>query len=395
MDIYLIIVCGNYETKMLVGSIDDNNNLRVMYIDNFLSNEMIVDSQLKNPELFEKEIWSKIKKISNYIGSTPNKIILNLPTKNVDTISSTSPEYKITKSLTLNKWNKISSNLTLSALQLKENYLLGKKTYSWELDGINYQDIPFDIEGSNLVFKTQYYITKKVYIEPFIKIFDKLKIKIDDIVVDSMIVPEAFENNLRNKKAFINIGHDKSNFFYYKNLSLTKKEVINFGLKNLTHQIQTKTNVNEQDAIKILKIYKNVSIYNKKSVPFKISISEKIGQYNSFKYGDINVLIMDWLINLTNEINKFYNDLAKKGEEIDEIYILSATNILENWLHYIQTKLHQKIDVLYLNMSNVQFSNKNIKIIVFQEPKYITLIYSLLYVHKQNMLKNNNKNILI
>ncbi|MGL5246020.1 MAG: hypothetical protein ACRC8C_00400 [Mycoplasmoidaceae bacterium] len=387
MDIYLIIVCGNYETKMLVASIDDNNNLRAMHIDKFLSNEMIVDSQLKNPELFEKAISNKIKKITNYIGVTPNKIILNLPTKNVDTISSTSPEYKITKPLTLNKWNKISSNLSLSSLQLKENYLLGKKTYIWELDGNHYHDIPFDIEGSSLVFKTQYYITKKIYIEPFIKIFDKLKIKISDIVVDSMIVPEAFENNLRNKKAFINIGHDKSNFFYYKNLSLTKKEVINFGLKNLTHEIQSKTNVNEQDAIKILKIYKNVSIYHKQSVPFAISISEKIGQYDSFKYGDINILIMDWLINLTNEINNFYNDLAKKGEEIDEIYILSATNILENWLHYIQTKLNQKIDVLYLNMSNVQFSNKNIKIMVFQEPKYITLIYSLFYVHKQNMLK--------
>ena len=385
MDIYLIIVCGNYETKMLVGSIVDNN-LRVMYIDKFLSNEMIVNSQLHNPENFEKTISEKIKKITNYIGQPPNKIVLNLPTKNIDTISSTSPEYKINKFLTINKWKKISSNLTLSSLQLKENYLLGKKTYSWELDGNHYQDIPFDIEGTSLIFKTQYYITKKKYIEPFIIVFDKLKIKINEIVVDSMIVPEAFENNLRNKKAFINIGHDKSSFFYYKNMSLTKSEVINFGLKNLTHEIQSITNVNEQDAIKILKIYKNVFIYDKKSIPFKISISEKIGNYSSFKYGDINILIKDWLQNLTNEINIFYNDLAKKGEEIDEIYILSASNILEEWVHYIQAKLYQKTDVLYLNISNVKFSNKNIKIMVFQEPKYITLIYSLLYVHKQNML---------
>ncbi len=385
MDIYLIIVCGNYETKMLVGSIVDNN-LRVMYIDKFLSNEMIVNSQLHNPENFEKTISEKIKKITNYIGQPPNKIVLNLPTKNIDTISSTSPEYKINKFLTINKWKKISSNLTLSSLQLKENYLLGKKTYSWELDGNHYQDIPFDIEGTSLIFKTQYYITKKKYIEPFIIVFDKLKIKINEIVVDSMIVPEAFENNLRNKKAFINIGHDKSSFFYYKNMSLTKREVINFGLKNLTHEIESITNVNEQDAIKILKIYKNVFIYDKKSIPFKISISEKIGNYSSFKYGDINILIKDWLQNLTNEINIFYNDLAKKGEEIDEIYILSASNILEEWVHYIQAKLYQKTDVLYLNISNVKFSNKNIKIMVFQEPKYITLIYSLLYVHKQNML---------
>ena len=385
MDIYLIIVCGNYETKLLVGSIVDNN-LRVMYIDKFLSNEMIVNSQLHNPENFEKTISEKIKKITNYIGQPPNKIVLNLPTKNIDTISSTSPEYKINKFLIINKWKKISSNLTLSSLQLKENYLLGKKTYSWELDGNHYQDIPFDIEGTSLIFKTQYYITKKKYIEPFIIVFDKLKIKINEIVVDSMIVPEAFENNLRNKKAFINIGHDKSSFFYYKNMSLTKREVINFGLKNLTHEIESITNVNEQDAIKILKIYKNVFIYDKKSIPFKISISEKIGNYSSFKYGDINILIKDWLQNLTNEINIFYNDLAKKGEEIDEIYILSASNILEEWVHYIQAKLYQKTDVLYLNISNVKFSNKNIKIMVFQEPKYITLIYSLLYVHKQNML---------
>ena len=385
MDIYLIIVCGNYETKMLVGSIVDNN-LRVMYIDKFLSNEMIVNSQLHNPENFEKTISEKIKKITNYIGQPPNKIVLNLPTKNIDTISSTSPEYKINKFLTINKWKKISSNLTLSSLQLKENYLLGKKTYSWELDGNHYQDIPFDIEGTSLIFKTQYYITKKKYIEPFIIVFDKQKIKVNEIVVDSMIVSEAFENNLRNKKAFINIGHDKSSFFYYKNMSLTKREVINFGLKNLTHEIESITNVNEQDAIKILKIYKNVFIYDKKSIPFKISISEKIGNYSSFKYGDINILIKDWLQNLTNEINIFYNDLAKKGEEIDEIYILSASNILEEWVHYIQAKLYQKTDVLYLNISNVKFSNKNIKIMVFQEPKYITLIYSLLYVHKQNML---------
>ena len=377
MDIYLIIVCGNYETKMLVGSIVDNN-LRVMYIDKFLSNEMIVDSQLHNSENFEKTIAEKIKKITNYIGQPPNKIVLNLPTKNIDTISSTSPEYKINKFLTINKWKKISSNLTLSSLQLKENYLLGKKTYSWELDGNHYQDIPFDIEGTSLIFKTQYYITKKKYIEPFIRVFDKLKIKINEIVVDSMIVPEAFENNLRNKKAFINIGHDKSSFFYYKNMSLTKREVINFGLKNLTHEIESITNVNEQDAIKILKIYKNVFIYDKKSIPFKISISEKIGNYSSFKYGDINILIKDWLQNLTNEINIFYNDLAKKGEEIDEIYILSASNILEEWVHYIQAKLYQKTDVLYLNISNVKFSNKNIKIMVFQEPKYITNLFFII-----------------
>ena len=71
-----------------------------------------------------------------------------------------------------------------------------------------------------------------------------------------MSVPEAFVNNLRNKQAFVNIRHDKSSFFYYKNKSLTKREVIDFGHKNLTHEIESITNVNEQDAIKILKIYK-------------------------------------------------------------------------------------------------------------------------------------------
>ena len=58
--------------------------------------------------------------------------------------------------------------------------------------------------------------------------------------------------------------------------------------------------------------------------------------------------------------------MAEKGEEIDEIYNLSASNILEEWVHYIQAKLYHNTDVLYLNISNVKFSNKNIKIMVFK-----------------------------
>ena len=99
-----------------------------MNIDKFLSYEMIVHSVLPHPEIFENTISEKIKKISNYIGQPANKIVLSLPTKNIDTISSPSSEYKINKFLTINKWKKISWNLTLSSLQLKVNYLLGKKT---------------------------------------------------------------------------------------------------------------------------------------------------------------------------------------------------------------------------------------------------------------------------
>ena len=49
------------------------------------------------------------------------------------------------------------------------------------------------------------------------------------------------------------------------------------------------------------------------------------------------------------------------------------------------SKTLSKTDVLYLNISNVKFSNKNIKIMVFQEPKYITFSYSVMILLEQGL----------
>ncbi|MGL4647137.1 MAG: hypothetical protein ACRCVI_00170 [Mycoplasmoidaceae bacterium] len=385
MNNYLIIVCGNYETKIMVGMIEDSN-VRVLYVNEFLTNDVIENSILNNQKNFKSKLFQKINQIKDLIGFIPDQVILNIPAKDIDTISSTSPEYKLNNHLTHEVWKKISNNLKLSDSQLKDNYLLGKKIFYWELDGNGYRDVPFNVEGTNLLFKTQFYTTSKKNVLPFLEVFKDLGIKINQVVVDPMIIPEGFHENLRNNKAFINIGHDKSNLFYYKNSSLNKKEIIHFGLKNLTHEISKKTGVSEIDAIKFLKVYKNISSFEEVDVPFKVTILKEIGKYKTFKYRDINILIKEWLNELTNQINKFYFELEKKNEEIDEIYLLSASNIFEKWVHHIKAKLNLKVDVFYINDSNIKFDKNSVEIIGLHEPKYISLIYSLFYIHKQLML---------
>ncbi len=382
MNTYLVIVCGNYETKIMVANFQ-NDTVRLLYIDEFLTNDVIKNSILIESNEFKNRIYNKLHKIKKSIGFIPNKVILNIPTKEIDIIGSTSPEYNISKYLTPDIWHKIWLKLSLDSSQLKGSHILGKRVLNWKLDGIDYLEPPFNVEGNKLIFKTQFYITKEKYVTNFLNVFDKLEIKIDEIVVDSIIIPEGFNLNLRLNKAFINIGHDKSNIFYYKNFSLTKKEIINFGLKNLTEEITKHTNVNEEDAIKFLKVYKNISSFNKREVPFKVSVENNIGKYDIFSFENINFLIKDWLNQLTKQINKFYNDLEKRNEEIDEIYILSATNIFEKWIYHIKAKLGLKVDVIYINNDNIKFNDKNVSIIGFNEPKYISLIYSLLYIHKQ------------
>lgn len=98
---YLVISFGNYETKLMLGSVDENDQIRILYTDTINTKDCISNSIIVNKEKLVENIKIKLEKIKPMFDATTNEVILNLPLKDFFIFSEDSEEFHLKK--TLNK----------------------------------------------------------------------------------------------------------------------------------------------------------------------------------------------------------------------------------------------------------------------------------------------------
>lgn len=365
---YLVISFGNFETKLLLANIDESNNVRVLYKSLFKSRDLIVNSIIKDKEKLLELLSTQIDKIKEKFKSIPENIILNLPIKDFIIEPLNSEEFTVNKFLNKKQWKKIYDSISYKR-NSKGFYIIDKKVHTWFLDGIEYMKPPINIEGNVFSFRTQFYLSDEKYIKPYIELLKKMNIKPNKILHDPLVMPLAFNLNLRQNKVLVNIGHNNTEIILYKNNALINRKNISFAIRDLTSTISIKLGCSEDEAINMLKKYADFLSINNKNIPFLIIEDDKLGKYKSLTIETINNLFSKWLIDLISNINSFYEEATLKRMEMDELYISSSINFFNEWINFLRAKLLVKIDIF----------NINDQVIGIDEPKFLPLYYSIKY----------------
>ncbi len=368
---YLVISFGNYETKLMLGSVDDNDCIRILYTDTINTKDCISSSMITNKEKLIESIKDKLNKINQMFNVQTNKVILNLPLKEFFIFSEDSEEFHLKKTLNKKQWFKILEKTTYQH-ENKNQYFIDKKINSWNLDGFEYSKPPFNIDGEKLKFKIQFYYANEDQVRPYINLVQECGIENYQILHDPLALQLAFDENLRQNKMLLNIGHNIFEIILYKNKALIHRKKIEFGIKNLTEEISNKLNVTEEQAINILKDYNDCLVAGDSEIPFAIILGEKYKSFASFHSKTLNMIISKWLMTLVTYVN---DEIEKKHFELDEIYIQSSLDFFEKWINYIKAKLSVK-NIVPTNMNIFIIKNNSIGI---SENKFNSLYYSIMY----------------
>ncbi len=382
---YLVISFGNYETKILV-AYALNEDIKVLHTESINTKDCIINSKIENFEKLEQLLNNRLIYIYDNFGKDFENTIINLPIREFTPFYKKSEEYILKKELNEKIWKKHFDQFKLNNVA-SNLFFIDKKPLYWYLDEQKHMKPPFNIKGNRFLFEGQFYYAKNEIVEPFLKVLNDLNISKYDLVFDSLISVEAFDDNAWRNQLLINIGHNVVEITNYKNGALTKKDIIKIGIQNLTKEISNVLNILEEDSISILKDYHKSISLDENNITFGVIQENTIGKYKKVDSKYINVLINKWLSNLCLEISKSLNQIDINDEEVDDIYISSSLDFIPYWISLIESKLIS------------QFNTKNkIKIKVFKndifgidENKYNLLYYSLLYSIRKNIFYSVEK----
>lgn len=374
----LVISFGNYETKILVG-VNTKGRIIPLYTSCFSSKGSIINSFVKDKEYLIRKLNNVFIDIKKTIGNFPTEIIYNIPLDNLEIREKKSNMFMLDK-ISLNKenWGKIFRDIQINNILNTKYFCLGKKVTTWNVDGIEYHATPYGLNGE-LWFNTQFFLMEKKDINCYLELFDELGFRKYNIVTDEIVMNNALEKNKLVEQAIINIGDKKTTISLYYNKSLVKIIDYDFGIKKLTSKISEITKVNEEEAIFMLRNYNYYNLIksdnlddqgiNANELPFSISFRDNIMSFDIFSLKNMDDIIKKWINDLVHIINDFSLQIQKNSLDIEELYILSVTNIFKYWIDYLKTSLQFLVSCKVIdNSSNGLFENK-----------FLSLMYSLLY----------------
>ena len=363
---YTVISFGNYETKILVCNYI-NNKLFPVYKTSFLTNNCIDNSVVTDTELLSEIINNYIKEMPIPIEET--RVIFNIPVKSIVIKNHNTDEMLINGNLNSALWDKITKNIG-PFVQYENKKEFNRKFYRWQADGVEYFEPPIDKKIKRLIASMKSYFVDVNLLRSYYEVFYKLNLKNTfSVTCDSFVIHEMFLHESRKNKLLLNIGHIESSIEFFRNSILFQQIKIPFGIKDLTSKICDSANIPEDVAINLLKIYRDVSKVDV-NLPLINHFKQRFSDYTQTLICDINKFIKIWLDDLVKHLNKSIDFLTSYGFVADEMYIYSSTDIFDSWINKIKTKLTQYMDIIRLES----------KMIGVQEPKFISLIASILHV---------------
>lgn len=362
---FTVISFGNYETKILICSFIEEN-LYPIYKKTFITKNCFQESEIIDEELLIDILNKEFKQIPINLKFT--NLILNIPIKSLDIINSCKDGIPVNKNFTRESLLELYDNFGKINIS-SDKVELDKKIISWKINSKPSQFIPKDLPENISTFgwDINTYLCKKSTIDKYKSIFiNNFALEPKIITCDSLVMNQLFFNKERKSKVLVNIGHLKSSFERYENEVLIDQTSYDFGIRYLTSEIGKMASIDEIKSIELLKIYKNISAFDK-NLALINHFKEKYLNYSQTTIKDIENLIFYWIKHLISLLNYYLKKSSNDFLGVDEIYIYSSMNILDSWFDYMRNNLEKRVDIFSIEPN----------VFSIRESKFCSLIASI------------------
>ena len=252
LSLYLEINDLNY--VFYVGEIDDQNNLKIIYVSNiFLKG--IENNRISDLEKTFNTIKENLYLIEQKLNYTFREIILILDNFHPSFIN-------LTGFKKLNGSQVLRENITyiLNTLKSCVNEIESKKTIlhifnsKFYLDNNKTENLPIGLFGDSYSHELSFILINSNDYKNFKSIFGKCNLNIKKILIKSFIKGATTSDNFKNTETFfqINIGENKSKIFYFENNSLKFEQNFEFGVDIIIKDISKITFLKKENVSKIL-----------------------------------------------------------------------------------------------------------------------------------------------
>ena len=353
----LYLEINDLEYIFYVGEIDDQNNLKIIYVSNIFLNG-IENNRISDLEKIFSVIKENLYLIEQKLNYTFKEIILILDNFHPSFIC-------LTGFKKLNGSQVLRENITyiLNTLKSCVNEIESKKTIlhifnsKFYLDNNKMENLPIGLFGNSYSHELSFILINSNDYKNFKNIFGKCNLNIKKILIKSFIKGATISDNFKNTETFfqINIGENKSKIFYFENNSLKFEQNFEFGIdiiikdiskitslkkenvKEILDKIQFTENSSEEDLID--KIFFNDENYRKikKKLIYEIAfarikeISELI-LFKNINFQHYNKISKNIFLEIDQKLQfKFINEIYKKAFSMNGSFNLNMADQLNNY----------------------------------------------------------------
>ena len=354
LSLYLEI--NDLDYVFYVGEIDDQNNLKIIYVSNiFLKG--IENNRISDLEKTFNIIKENLYLIEQKLNYTFKEIILILDNFHPSFIN-------LTGFKKLNGSQVLRENITyiLNTLKSCVNEIESKKTIlhifnsKFYLDNNKIENLPIGLFGDSYSHELSFILINSNDYKNFKSIFGKCNLNIKKILIKSFIKGATTSDNFKNTETFfqINIGENKSKIFYFENNSLKFEQNFEFGTDIIIKDISKITSLNKENVSKILdkiqftendpeedlieKIFFNDENYRKikKKLIYEIALARikeifELILFKNVNFQHYNKISKNVFLEIDHKLQfKFINEIYKKVFLMNDSFNLNMADHLSN-----------------------------------------------------------------
>lgn len=217
---------------------------------------------------------------------------------------------------------------------------------------------PINMIGDKLSIKAVVVTSPKNMVSSFLKVMDRIGIKVIDVVTSAIGDYAANRNKEMGSKigAIINIGEETTTVSIFNKGIITNSEVIELGGANIDNDIAYIYKITKKDA-KELKENLGLATTDMATSSEKITLTDRMGENVIINERDLSEIIESRLMEILELAKKQMNLLTKR--EIDYILVTGGTSEIADFnilLDKVFTKPHILGKIEHVGVRNNKFS---------------------------------------
>ena len=348
--------------RRIIASLDIGTNTIKLIVGEFIKNRLnilctseIASKGIKKGLVYDKEelipvLKETFHKAEEMLGIPVNEVVLTLPAYDTETQISegastiTNEDHVVThqdliRAMHAASYNKIGDSEELISIL----------PIAFKVDNEIIKN-PINMIGHKLVVKAVLVTASKSNVNEFLKILDRIGIKVIDIVTTSLADYACFRSKDFDAKigAVINIGEETTTVSIFNKGILTRSEVIELGGANIDNDIAYIYKITKKDA-RLLKEHIGLAGSEMARIEEKSTLTDRLGEEVIINQKDLSDIIESRLREILELAKKQINLLTKR--EIEYIMITGGTSEMSDFHNLIDkvfTKPHilGKIDIV-------------------------------------------------
>ena len=348
--------------RRIIASLDIGTNTIKLIVGEFIKNRLnilctseIASKGIKKGLVYDKEelipvLKETFHKAEEMLGIPVNEVVLTLPAYDTETQISegastiTNEDHVVThqdliRAMHAASYNKIGDSEELISIL----------PIAFKVDNEIIKN-PINMIGHKLVVKAVLVTASKSNVNEFLKILDRIGIKVIDIVTTSLADYACFRSKDFDAKigAVINIGEETTTVSIFNKGILTRSEVIELGGANIDNDIAYIYKITKKDA-RLLKEHIGLACGEMARIEEKSTLTDRLGEEVIINQKDLSDIIESRLREILELAKKQINLLTKR--EIEYIMITGGTSEMSDFHNLIDkvfTKPHilGKIDIV-------------------------------------------------